>query len=54
MTWRVLVTDNKGVGHLYYVSAKTANEARTKGREFHKRQAHKGTWAVKATAERDQ
>jgi hypothetical protein len=51
--WEVYVTDNKDAAHLILVRAKGEADALDKGKQFFRKQAPKGVWAVSARAERE-
>ena len=51
--WKVYVTDNKDAEHLILVRAKGEADALDKGKQFFRKQAPKGVWAVGARAERE-
>jgi hypothetical protein len=51
--WKIYVTDNKDAEHLILVRAKGEVEALDKGKQFFRKQAPRGVWAVSARAERE-
>ena len=51
--WAVTVTDNNGHDWLYIVAARGEGEALRKGRDFFKRGAPAGVYALKAVATRE-